>query len=301
MEFALIIGSVIFLFLLIGGNKKPQNPRKSESDALRIKIVIEESGKKKPNRDPVDQKPALFRTSQTNSPEHNTSDVNRGLIIAEPWIGKILNGEKVWEMRGKRTKMRGPIALIKKGSKTIVGICHLDDVEGPFDSRELALNQSKHQVPSDIYESPDYKWRYAWVLSEIEPLAQPVPYKHASGSVIWVKLDEEAINRLAAARTSQISAPASEAVDSYTESHDPEFVRMIAVPYARDGSYFCRHQSSIDGRYFIESKHGSLEFTDYDEALDYMRNMSVARWYRPTDQSTCEIVSAVEWKALIED
>ena len=301
MEFALIIGSVIFLFLLIGGNQKPQKPRKSESDALRIKIVIEESGKKKPSRDPVDQKPALCRTSQNNCSKHNASEISRGLIIAEPWIGKILNGGKVWEMRGQRTKMRGPIALIKKGSKTIVGICNIDSVEGPFDNRELALHQSKHQVPSDIYESPDYKWRYAWVLSEIEPLAQPVPYKHASGSVIWVKLDQDAVNRLAVANSSQIATPHFDTDDSYTEPHDPEFVRMITVPYARDGSYFCRHRSLIGGSYFIESKHGSLEFTDYDEALDYMRNMSVARWCRPTDQSTCEILSAVEWKALIED
>jgi hypothetical protein len=53
--------------------------------------------------------------------------------------------------------MRGPFALIKKSSKTIFGICNLDGVEGPFDNRELALHQSKHQVLSDIYKSPNYK------------------------------------------------------------------------------------------------------------------------------------------------
>lgn len=76
---------------------------------------------------------------------------------------------------------------------------------------------------------------------------------------------------------------------------------MITVPYARDGSHFCRHQCSIGGCYLIESKHGSLEFTDYDEALDYMRNMSAACWSRPKAKGTYEIVDAVEWKALIDD
>jgi hypothetical protein len=52
-------------------------------------------------------------------------DVSRGLIIDQPWIGKILRGEKTWEMRSTRTSIRGPIALIEKGSGTVVGVASI--------------------------------------------------------------------------------------------------------------------------------------------------------------------------------
>jgi len=54
-------------------------------------------------------------------------DFDRALIIDEPWISKILSGEKTLEMRSRHTKIRGRIGLIRKGSGLIVGDVWLDD------------------------------------------------------------------------------------------------------------------------------------------------------------------------------
>jgi hypothetical protein len=49
----------------------------------------------------------------------------RGLVIDEPWISLIISGEKTWEMRSRNTLVRGRIALIRKGSKTVIGTVDL--------------------------------------------------------------------------------------------------------------------------------------------------------------------------------
>ena len=49
----------------------------------------------------------------------------KGLIIDEPWISLIVSGEKSWEMRSRDTYVRGRIGLIRKGSKTVIGLADL--------------------------------------------------------------------------------------------------------------------------------------------------------------------------------
>ena len=51
----------------------------------------------------------------------------KALLIKTPWIDKILDGKKTWEIRGSATKIRGRIALVQSGSGTVVGICELVD------------------------------------------------------------------------------------------------------------------------------------------------------------------------------
>jgi hypothetical protein len=51
----------------------------------------------------------------------------KGLVISEPWISRILSGEKTWEMRFKVTSYRGPLAVIRKGSGTVSGMVDLVD------------------------------------------------------------------------------------------------------------------------------------------------------------------------------
>jgi len=45
----------------------------------------------------------------------------KGFIIDRPLIGMILARQKTWEVRSRNTATRGGIALIRKGSKTVVG------------------------------------------------------------------------------------------------------------------------------------------------------------------------------------
>src|SRR5438876_7688725 len=51
----------------------------------------------------------------------------KALIIDEPWISMIVSGQKTWEMRSRNTQVRGRIGLIRKGSKTVIGLADLVD------------------------------------------------------------------------------------------------------------------------------------------------------------------------------
>lgn len=131
--------------------------------------------------------------------EAGAKPITRGLIIDQPWIDKILKGYKTWEMRSARTTIRGPIALIEKGSGTIVGVSSILDSIGPLCFEEIFENEIKHNVGPEIYTRDDYKWNHAWVLGDVLSLVQPIKYQHRSGAVVWVELDTVAIENLQAA------------------------------------------------------------------------------------------------------
>lgn len=115
----------------------------------------------------------------------------KGLIIDTPHIDRILSGQKIWEMRSSQTKQRGTIALIKKGSGQIYGLVDLVGSLGPFTHDQMLDNQLNHMISSEQLADPKVaKWNNAWVLKNVVQLRNPVPYKHPSGAVIWVNLDE---------------------------------------------------------------------------------------------------------------
>jgi len=114
----------------------------------------------------------------------------KGLIIDEPWISLIVSGEKTWEMRSRNTGLRGRIGLIRKGSKTVIGLADLVDTLPKLPHSELRASFAKHRVPeAEIDEN--FKWSTAWVLQRARSLEQPVPYLHPAGAVIWVNLDPD--------------------------------------------------------------------------------------------------------------
>ena len=113
----------------------------------------------------------------------------RGLLIRSPHIEKILSGQKSWEIRGSKTKVRGQIALIRSGSGLVVGACELVDVVGHLTLRQLKKNARKLGLSSlDGLKRLPYRKTYAWVLRKARRFKSPKPYKHPSGAVIWVKL-----------------------------------------------------------------------------------------------------------------
>ncbi len=115
----------------------------------------------------------------------------RALLIRHPWIDKILANEKMWEIRGSRTSVRGRIGLIASRSGTIVGVCDLVGCVGPLTADEFRKNAKKAGMrPSEAVLS-HYRRTYAWILTKPRKLKRPVPYCHPSGAVIWVKLDGE--------------------------------------------------------------------------------------------------------------
>jgi hypothetical protein len=116
--------------------------------------------------------------------------VMKALTIKEPWISLILSGKKTWELRSRDTRVRGRIALIRKGSGTVVGVADLTATLPNLSRSDLKTNVAKHQVPQREI-GLDFRWNVAWVLEGARPLREPVPYQHPPGAVIWVNLPPE--------------------------------------------------------------------------------------------------------------
>src|SRR5690554_3847384 len=85
----------------------------------------------------------------------NSGLITRGLIIAKPWIGKILRGEKTWEMRSAHTHVRGPIALIEKGSGLIVGEAYNIESIRPLGFEDISDNEVTPRVGQEIAPEDD--------------------------------------------------------------------------------------------------------------------------------------------------
>lgn len=115
----------------------------------------------------------------------------RGLVIRQPHIGKILDGDKTWEMRSKPTKIRGRIGLIEAGSGLVVGEAEILRMqEAPKTLRARYMTQAYHRLPEDRYSAMD-KWCWAWVLENAIRYDAPIPYEHPKGAVVWVSLHND--------------------------------------------------------------------------------------------------------------
>ena len=124
--------------------------------------------------------------------------VTRGLIIADPWIGHILDGRKDWEMRSPATSVRGWFGLIQKGSGTVVGLARLVDCGRTLDQAEMITNFDHHRIPVDMIRRGEVaKWIVPWKLADVIPLVHPIPYEHKSGAVTWVTLSPDVSQKLA--------------------------------------------------------------------------------------------------------
>lgn len=136
--------------------------------------------------------------------------IAKGLIIADPWIGYILDGSKTWEMRSSETSVRGPLALIRKGTGAIWGIATLVDVGRTLTPAEMVASIDKHCIPADMIRSGEVaKWNVPWILSDIRRLATPVAYEHPNGAVTWVNLAEHVSQGIAAQLRDAPDAPSS--------------------------------------------------------------------------------------------
>ena len=115
----------------------------------------------------------------------------RALLIRHPHIDKILDGKKTWEIRGSRISLQERIALIPSGSGTIIGVCDVAGCRGPLTAAEYRKNANKAGMRPNEAKLGHYRQTYAWVLEKPRKLKKPVPYKHPSGAIIWVCLDDK--------------------------------------------------------------------------------------------------------------
>lgn len=111
----------------------------------------------------------------------------KALIIKKEWLDKIFDEGKIWEMRSKRTYIRGRILLIESGSGHIMG-------------EAILIGCPSSPIPIGIYHFDKHKvedvellkkWCYPWILSDVKRYENPIPYKHPKGAVVWVSIPDE--------------------------------------------------------------------------------------------------------------
>lgn len=124
--------------------------------------------------------------------------ITKGLIIDDPWIGYILGGAKDWEMRSSGASHRGWFGLIRKGTGAVHGVARLIEVGAPLSPSEMSATFGHHRIPQHMISSGEVaKWNTPWKLADVRRFDRPVPYRHKSGAVTWVKLDDAAIDGVA--------------------------------------------------------------------------------------------------------
>jgi hypothetical protein len=139
--------------------------------------------------------------SISNSLQLWNSDLNieRALIIREPWISKILSGEKTWEMRSKPTSVRGWIGLVAQGTNQVVGLARLIGCELPLTARTYERHFAQHAIPADQTQwAIENNWVFPWVLADVIRLPRPVPIASRPGAVQFVNLDLDVVGALTA-------------------------------------------------------------------------------------------------------
>lgn len=69
---------------------------------------------------------------------------------------------------------------------------------------------------------------------------------------------------------------------------------MTNVPVAADGTHFGPHLR-CGGYYTVGDKMAEKKFTDFSDALAYLKKQPKARWRRPNHRGNRGIVAAIEW------
>ncbi|UKA04672.1 ASCH domain-containing protein [Photobacterium damselae] len=115
-------------------------------------------------------------------------EYKKAIIIDYPWVDYFFDKNKTWEMRTTQAKYRGKIAIIAKGTGTIVGVAEFNDSLPRMTIKELINNFDKHRV--DYIKYPELeKWCFPWVIENAKRV-KPIPYdtKSKRGAVIWVNI-----------------------------------------------------------------------------------------------------------------
>ena len=112
----------------------------------------------------------------------------KGLIIFPEYIEMILAGTKVWEMRSRKTHIRGKIGLIGSGTGKVFGTVEIVDCIGPLSAAEQKKAARKWSAypPKEI--NPKRSPLYAWVLANPKRYSRQKRYEHPQGAVTWVEL-----------------------------------------------------------------------------------------------------------------
>ena len=116
----------------------------------------------------------------------------RGLLLRQPWLDRILDGSKTWELRAHATHKRGKIFLVDvSGERWVVRGCVHIVGTARLTRKKFAQNKRLHLV--DQYRVHEH--RCAWVLARPTRLRTPVPVRKKRGAVIWLRLPASVVAR----------------------------------------------------------------------------------------------------------
>jgi len=112
----------------------------------------------------------------------------RGLIVREPFASMIVRGEKKWEVRKRRTNVRGEIVIISNGYA--LGVVELVDVLGPFSVEELMKFRDLHRVDEEtLRKYSSGKELFAWVFENPREFREKKKVNVPRGAQVWVRLE----------------------------------------------------------------------------------------------------------------
>jgi hypothetical protein len=116
----------------------------------------------------------------------------RGLMVRDPYASQILNGRKIWEIRGRPTQIRGPVVIVKSGTGRAFGTANLVRVLGPLEIEDLKCAPELPEGERDEIgrHGLPYPKTYAYVFTNPKWFELPIPYRHSNGAVTWVRLPD---------------------------------------------------------------------------------------------------------------
>lgn len=139
-------------------------------------------------------------------------ELSSALFVQKPWIDKILDEGKTWEMRGYLTHKRERFYLAESKANLLRGEATLADCKlvavkdgnGAWLIAEDILNESDVENVSSIDKKMGFSLEnlpeflrekctrlYAWVLSDVKKYQEPIPWKPKSGAVIWSSVNND--------------------------------------------------------------------------------------------------------------
>lgn len=115
-----------------------------------------------------------------------------GLIVRDPYASQLLNRQKIWEIRGRQTQIRGPVVIVKQGTGKAFGTANLVRVLGPLELDDLITAPELPPEERDELRRHGlpYTKTYAYVFTNAQWFEDPVSYRHPSGAVTWVRLPD---------------------------------------------------------------------------------------------------------------
>lgn len=114
-------------------------------------------------------------------------EIERVLLIHEPYISLIEKGIKTLEIRKPHTNIRGLIGISEPSSGKISVIVNLTgSIEIPPEQMKDQKYCNMHRIDYNKNIFDPYQYHFGWVLENDEPCDEKFTQK--KGAVIWVKV-----------------------------------------------------------------------------------------------------------------